>query len=106
MAGSRIIRRNQGDIGRFLRSSEMQRAMGRIADDMAGAIGRASSPTYQGGLPAARVHTTPNGGVRRDRAMGVVTVPAPPTDAVRYPDVKGRFRVIQAAVSALTRGSR
>jgi hypothetical protein len=103
---ARIIRRNPGEVGRFLRSTEMQRAMGRIADDMAAAITRAASPTYPAGLPAPRVSVTPNGGVRRDRAMGTVIVPAPAPADIRYPDVKGRFRVIQGAVTALTRGSR
>jgi hypothetical protein len=90
---------NQAGVRRILQSTEMQRAVGRVGEDIAGRV-RAALPlrsTPQGapysGL-AVRVETTPNGGVRRDRAMASVIVAAPAPDEVRFPDRRLRFGVV------------
>jgi hypothetical protein len=88
---------NQAGVRRLLQSTEMQRAVGRIAEDIASRV--------RGALPSAspapgraytglsvRVELTPNGGVNRDRAMATVVVD-PPAE-VRFSDRKLRFDVV------------
>lgn len=103
------VRINQGEVRRLLQSTELQRAVGRVAEDIAGRV-RAALPTAtvsQGDAPytglTVRVDVTPNGGARRDRAQATVIVEPPPADQVRWPDRKLRFDLVARVAGQVSR---
>lgn len=97
------FRRKPGGIAAYLaRNPQLRAAVERHARDVAARVAAAPPGVYDR-MPTPTVTTTATGGVRRDRAGAVVTVPAPPPGEVRYPDVKSRFRAVSAVVGSVTR---
>jgi hypothetical protein len=99
---------NRPGVARLLQSTEMQRAVGRVAQDIAGRVSsalvaapRAPRSPYQG-LPV-RVEITPNGGIRGDRAMATVIVAPPAGDEVRFSDRRLRFGVVAQVAGEVSR---
>lgn len=113
MAGARITGRNAREVQRLLQSPGMQRAVEHAAQTIAGQVSAAlpsASATDRRGrrVPgyaglAVRVEVTPNGGVRRDRAMATVVVPPPPRQDLAPTDVALRFDVLVRVAREVTR---
>lgn len=88
----RNITLNRSGVRALLTSPEMQQAVRRAGEQIAGRVRSAGSPTY--GSLNPQVTVVANGGAKGDRAQAFVTVPPPAAGEVRYPDVDGRFGVL------------
>lgn len=80
--GLRRLRIVQPGVRALLNGPEMQQAVRRAADAIAGRVRAAGSPTY--GSLNPQVSVRPRGGVKGDRAQADVVVPPPPAERVRY----------------------
>lgn len=101
MARVRLDRRG---IAQLLTSPEMQRAVDRVGQDVAGRVRDALTATRRGysGLGVS-VQTGANGGVRGDRARAQVLVEPPRPEDVVYPDVVKRFGVVKRVAGEVSR---
>ncbi|GAY12038.1 hypothetical protein [Pseudonocardia sp. N23] len=98
------FRRNSSAIRAYLaRDVALRQAVKRHADDLAARVASAPAGVYDR-MPTPIVTTSATAGARRDRAGATVLVPAPPTGAVRYPDVKSRYRSVVGVVGSVTHG--